>query len=87
MKPLTHPQISLNGTSRDALVKQQCDVMRALDAAYTAMNEAAPNGRDYQYRPFEFKPAREAWNERMQIIRDMRNEIEAHAVAIQDGGK
>jgi hypothetical protein len=84
MNPLTLPQVNLNGTSREALVEQQCDVMRALDKLYEAMQEAAPNGRDYQLRPTEFNPAREAWHERMKLIRDMHNEIEAHAVAIQD---
>jgi hypothetical protein len=84
MKPLVLPQINLNGTSYTVLVEQQIAVMNALDALYAAMNEAAPNGRDYQLRPTEFAPAREAWHERMQTIRNMHKEIEAHALAIQD---
>jgi hypothetical protein len=87
VNPLVLPQISINGTSRKSLVEQQCDVMHALDALYKAMNEAAPNGRDYQHRPAEFNPAREAWHERMKLISDMHKEIETHALAIQDSGK
>jgi hypothetical protein len=84
MKPLTLPQVNLNGTSREQLVEQQRNVMHALDALQKAMQEAAPHGRDYQPRPAEFKPAREAWLERMQVIGAMREEIEAHALAIQE---
>jgi len=86
MKPLVLPQVSLNGTSRNVLVEQQCDVMQALEKLRDAMSEAAPNGRDYQFRPAEFAPARDAWDERMKIIHDMRKEIEAHAIAIQESG-
>lgn len=85
MTPLVSPQVNLNGTSREVLVEQQLDVLHALDDLHKAMNEASPNGRDYQLRPAEFEPAREAWQERMKLIGDMRKEIEAHAMAIQDG--
>jgi hypothetical protein len=85
MKPLALPQINLNGTSRNALVEQQCKVIHALDALHAAMSEAAPNGRDYQLRPAEFAPARDAWHERMNAVSAMHKEIEAHALAIQEG--
>jgi hypothetical protein len=84
MKPLTLPQISLNGTSRDALIEQQLDVVRAFEALSKAMAEASPNGRDYQHRPAEYNAARDAWMERMQTIFAMRKEIEQHAQAILD---
>jgi hypothetical protein len=84
MKPLALPQINLNGTSKESLVEQQCGVLAALDALTKAMGEAAPNGRDYQLRPTEFKPAHEAWLERMKVIHEMHKEIEAHAIAIQE---
>jgi len=48
------------------------------------MREASPNGRDYQIRPDEFKPAHEAWQERIRVLDSMYKEIEAHAIAIQD---
>ena len=84
MKPLVLPQINLNGSPRDRLVEQQFDVMIHLRKAYLAMAEASPNGRDYQLRPAEFAPAREAWIERMRIIDALYKEIEAHALAIQE---
>lgn len=84
MKPLALPQVNLNGTAREQLVEQQCDVVVILRALLKAMAEAYPNGRDYQLRPAEYAPAREAWEERMQTIENMREEIEAHAIAIQE---
>lgn len=83
-KPLPLPQVSLNGTTRKQLVAQQCDVMHAIDALLKVMHEASPHGRDYQHRPAEFEPAREAWAERWMMIDAMRQEIEAHAIAIQE---
>ena len=84
MKPLVPPQINLNGTSREALVEQQADVVTALGALLKAMSDAFPNGRDYQLRPAEYAPAREAWEERMQAVATMHREIEAHAIAIME---
>jgi hypothetical protein len=84
MKPLVLPQINLNGSPRERLVEQQCDVMDAVRALLKAMQEAYPNGRDYQFRPAEYLPAREAWDERMRQIYDLRKEIEEHAMAIQE---
>lgn len=84
MKPLVLPQVNLNGTSREALVEQQCDVMQALNALLKTMSDAFPNGRDYQLRPVEYAPAREAWEERMHTVAAMCKEIETHAMAIQE---
>lgn len=41
------PCIHLNGTGKDALVKQQQDVYRALYATLQALAEATPHMRDY----------------------------------------
>jgi hypothetical protein len=85
VKPLVLPQINLNGTSREALVAQQCDVLAAIRALQEALQEASPNGRDYQTAPMgTFNRAQEAWRERWQVIEDMRKEIEQHALAIQE---
>lgn len=83
--PLVKPQVNLNGTSREQLVEQQCDVMAALRAVTAAMGEASPNGRDYQLRPAEYQGAREAWTQRMIVIARLYDEIEQHALAIQEG--
>jgi len=78
------PQISINGTSRRALMEQQLAVLEAFRALEHAMNEAAPNGRDYQHRPAELAPAREAWDERINAVHAMRVEIENHAIALSE---
>lgn len=83
MTSLVTPQINLNGSSRKSLVEQQIDVLDAFNTLLKVMHAAAPNGRDYQLRPDEYRPARDAWFERMKIIDDMRQEIEVHALAIQ----
>jgi len=85
-KNLVPPQININGTSRRELVQQQLDVLRTLRALQQAMVDAMPNGRDYQIRPSEAPAARAAWMDRIAIIYEMTQEIEKHAMAIQDGG-
>lgn len=84
MKPLVLPQINLNGSPKERLVEQQCDVMHAAEALLKALQEATPNGRDYVFRPAELQPALEAWSQRWVMIDDLRKEIEAHAIAIQE---
>jgi hypothetical protein len=86
VNPLVLPQINLNGSPKERLVEQQCDVMHAITALQEAMQQASPNGRDYQIRPAELQPALEAWSQRWVMIDDLRKEIEAHAMAIQDIG-
>jgi hypothetical protein len=83
MRDLVRPQISINGTSRESLVDQQRDVLKAFDSLITAMSHAMPHGRDYQHRPAEYNGAREAWTDRMTVIVDLQREIETHALAIQ----
>ena len=62
MKPLVPPQINLNGTSREALVEQQADVVTALATLLKAMSYAFPNGRDYQLVRCEMLRARRGRN-------------------------
>jgi len=84
MRNLIQPQISLNGTDRQSLLDQQRRVLEALDDLVTAMSHAIPHGRDYQYRPAEYPLARDAWIERMSAIVDLKDEITAHAIKMQD---
>jgi hypothetical protein len=83
MKPLVQPQVNLNGTARKELVEQQLKVWDAMHALTEAMAQAMPHGRDYQFRPAEYAPAREAWLERMLAVHAMQKEIADHAAAIQ----
>lgn len=89
MTDLVMPQLSLNGTSKRQLVEQQMEVLEAFRRLEEAMANANPNGRDYQHRPEEFKTAREAWDERRQMVRDLHKEISnhAHAIVDTDGGR
>ena len=82
--PLVLPQINLNGTSKQQLVEQQLDVAAKLRHLLKAMGAAAPHGRDYQFRPAEYRTAGTAWAERAAVIYDMLKEVEAHALAIHD---
>jgi hypothetical protein len=44
---MTIPTIHPNGTSRDTLIDALCAASSALDKAYAALKQTAPNGRDY----------------------------------------
>jgi len=83
MRSLVRPQISINGSGKESLIEQQRRVIDALDETITAMSHAMPHGRDYQHRPLEYPAARDAWIERMSGIVDLKDEITAHALAIQ----
>ena len=48
MPDLYGPIVNLNGATRESLLKQHADVMKAAADLYRAMCTAAPHGRDYQ---------------------------------------
>jgi len=84
MQPLIKPQINLNGTSKEQLLQQQMIVMAGFRELLSAMSDAMPHGRDYQFRPSEYPLARDAWLERMKAIQAIEAEIFDHAMAISD---
>lgn len=87
LRPLIEPRVNLNGTSKESLVSQYTKVMRKLDDTLGLMGEAMPHGRDFQTMnnpEFHAEKAREAWRERMQLIRELRNEIEKLAISINN---
>lgn len=45
--PLTLPTVHINGTSREELQRQNREAWAAINTALTALNNAAPNARDY----------------------------------------
>lgn len=47
MSALLRPTVHMNGTSRAELTEQLCDAMSAIRDAIKAVQNAAPNGRDY----------------------------------------
>lgn len=54
------PTVHLNGTGKDSLFKQACEVASVCFDLLKALSDAAPNGRDYylQKDPDAFKKAR-----------------------------
>lgn len=86
LTPLVKPQISINGTARQTLVDQQIAVLEALRATLSAMDDAAPDGRDYQHRPVELAPAVLAWAERRRMVKGLLDELSTHADEMALGG-
>lgn len=88
LHPLPLPQVNLNGSPGGRLVEQQVKVLNALYRLEEALAEASPHGRDYQTLPEgAYQQARDAWAERRMLAQDLRHEIEAHALKIQEQGK
>lgn len=81
------PLINLNGTTREALVEQRTVVLASLWKAIEDMREHVPHGRDYQgYKDdMQYTRDRALWELRMSRLVDLREEIMAEAVAIQEG--
>lgn len=79
------PTIHLNGTGRERLFEQTADALGALRAAMRALDEAAPNGRDY-YPQGEgaYSEAAREHASRVARVREVAAELEQMAEAIQD---
>jgi len=81
------PSIHLNGTSKNELLEQQIEALRALRAAIAALRQAAPNGRDYY--PQGTAAAARALAEhsrRLGNLHAVETELEDLALAISHGG-
>lgn len=78
------PTVHLNGTPRDVLVQQRCDVLYHLRSAEVALQEACPNGRDYYLVPGSMELALQAHRDRLATLCGLIHEIEAEAMAISD---
>ena len=81
------PSIHLNGTSKNELLEQQIEALRALRAAIAALRQAAPNGRDYY--PQGTAAAARALAEhsrRLDKLHAIHAEIGGLALAITEGG-
>jgi hypothetical protein len=84
---MTVPTIHLNGTSKARLIDALCNASDALNAAYAALRETAPNGRDYYPQGPAALPA--ATNEHLDRLRRLdaiKAEIDALAQAIDQQG-
>ena len=76
------PQLNINGSSADDLIKPRRDAMDHLMDAIEALSQAVPNGRDYPGNSTACLADREAHYDRIRAIKAMREEIYAEALAI-----
>jgi hypothetical protein len=83
---LVPPIVNMNGTSRQELLDQQLDVLVAIEALIATMRKAAPNARDFQPKPQDYIPAREAWNERVEALIEMKGQLASNAYCISQQG-
>lgn len=78
------PVIHLNGTSPDRLIEALADAMYALDKAYEATKQTAPNGRDYYPDPGRLEKAQEQFRRWLQSIDAIKAEMDAVICGIQE---
>lgn len=85
MKPLVTPIVNLNGSSAEHLINERLSIMTKIDELIVTLQHAMPHGRDYQTHSTAFacEDARKAWSERIQILREIRSDFVADAIAIQ----
>lgn len=76
MPEIILPIIHLNGTSRDALLDQLCEVYSALNDAMDKLRQASPNGRDYYPVPGLMDKAIEQHRRRQRVLSDLQAEIQ-----------
>jgi hypothetical protein len=80
------PTVHINGTSVVDLIRQATRVTRALNAALRAMEEVAPNGRDYYPQgPLALNQALAEHKARVALVERLRQEYDELAMALLDG--
>ncbi|MGH2613412.1 MAG: hypothetical protein ACRDFB_10260 [Rhabdochlamydiaceae bacterium] len=68
------PTININGTSKEELYSQFRTVADTLQDAMRALAQCSPHGRDYPLDN-EFRLAREQYNKRAHMLREIYDEI------------
>lgn len=82
------PTVHLNGTSKDELLRQVRDAVKALKPAIDALIEAGPNGRDYYLAgPDALREAQNEHHLRLSRLRSVREELEGLYEAIEEQGR
>jgi hypothetical protein len=85
---LAVPTVHLNGTSRESLLDVRGAAYDAIQAAYRAVREIAPNGRDYYPAgPVAMAAAEVAHRRRLLALHNLAEEIEAEMCAIDEQGR
>lgn len=70
------PVLHLNGTSREGLMDPIRDACGAVQEAIGALEDAAPNARDYYpLGPDAFETARREHGDRVRRLREVRDEL------------
>lgn len=79
------PTCYLNGTSPEVLFEQLAGALYALRTTQRALEEAAPNARDYYPQgPDAFQKARAAHESRAQRLKDIQRELQEIAENVGD---
>ncbi len=82
--PVVLPVIHLNGTSAERLCADLSDAYDALNDAYTALKQTAPNGRDYYVAVRGLMDQAEAQHHRrLRAIDDIMRELQEQIEGIQ----
>lgn len=80
MTPLIMPTVHSNGTSKEELVRQHLDIMKAASDLLKALEAGTPHGRDYPRG--NHGRAHDAWWERVEVVERLRADIEMQAMKI-----
>jgi hypothetical protein len=79
------PTIHMNGSNPETLLEGLTGAYRAVDAAMRALDEAAPNGRDYYPQgPDAVQEATREHQLRAAKLRSVREELQELVVSVQD---
>jgi len=79
------PHIHMNGTSKDYLLDRLCDASQSLNAAFEALRQTSPNGRDYYpLGPDAMRIAQEQHEDRTRRLDAIKAEIDQMAEAVSD---
>ena len=79
------PTIHMNGSNPETLLEGLTEAYRAVDAAMRALDEAAPNGRDYYPQgPDAVQEATREHQLRAAKLRSVREELQELVVSVQD---
>ena len=78
------PIVHMNGTSKGALLAQNRKAWDAINDAYAALKQAAPNARDYYPVPGLYPKAIDQHMDRLRRLDSVADELRAEAEAIYD---
>lgn len=85
---LTYPTIHLNGSSKERLLDDVVEAAGAIRRAERALNEMAPNARDYYVEgPDAFAKANEQHRDRLERLASVLREVAAIQEHIHTGNR